>query len=225
MESYADLRWFIIVDDVDRASRSTLEFVTGLLAARKDSRLLALSRVAGKGTFFGSNFNFDSEFFSDGSVLLIPENRIHISRSAPSFALLSRLQDKKTNLDELTWREFETLIAELLGLDGYTVQQMRGTKDGGADVIAIKHIEGAGVFKTIWQAKKSGIRRKVGLSVVRELADSRLEHAASKAIIVTSSYLTKGALDRIRRDNYILGKVDRDDLKSWIGRHFGDRDL
>jgi restriction system protein len=76
----------------------------------------------------------------------------------------------------------------------------------------------AGFFKTLWQAKKKEAKNKVGLSVIRELADTRSEFKASKGIIVTSTYLTKDALARIQRDKYILGKVDRDDLNEWIER-------
>ncbi len=75
-------------------------------------------------------------------------------------------------------------------------------------------------MKTVWQAKKYNSSNKVGLSKIRELADSRNEFKASKAIIITSSYLTRPAQNRIDRDKYILGKVDNDDLKAWIrGKH------
>ena len=53
---------------------------------------------------------------------------------------------------------------------------------------------------------------------MRELADTRLEVGASKAVIVTTSYLTHGALKRVERDRYLLGKVDRDDVDRWIDR-------
>ena len=71
---------------------------------------------------------------------------------------------------------------------------------------------------TLWQAKKYKASRKVGIETVRELADVRNEHSASKAFIVTSSFLTEGALARVQRDKYVLGKVDRDDLEAWIDR-------
>lgn len=86
------------------------------------------------------------------------------------------------------------------------------------DVIAVKDLGIAGMFKAIWQAKRNRVDRKIGLSLVRELADTRLEHGATKAFIVTTSYLTRGALDRVERDRHVLGKVDRDDLDLWIDR-------
>jgi HJR/Mrr/RecB family endonuclease len=177
---------------------------------------LVVTGIARDKGLFGANFHFDSEYLFDPSVIYIPQNQIHVARFSPSFTLLNRLQRKDRKIDELSWREFETLIAALLERDGYTVQQMKGSKDGGVDGIAVKEMGAAGYFKTLWQAKKKGLKNKVGLSVVRELADTRAEHGASKAIVVTSSYLTRGALERIKRDSFILGKVDRDDLESWI---------
>jgi HJR/Mrr/RecB family endonuclease len=77
-------------------------------------------------------------------------------------------------------------------------------KDGGIDVVAVKDLGINDFFKTLWQAKKQSTKNKVGISVVRELADTRQELPASKGIIVTSSYLTRGALERIQRDKYLL---------------------
>jgi restriction system protein len=125
----------------------------------------------------------------------------------------------------MSWRDFEKLIATLLENDGYVVELMQGSKDGGVDVVAVKDLGANGYFKALWQAKKQSLSNKVGISVVRELADTRQEFGASKGIIVTSSYLTRGALQRIDRDKYILGKVDREDLDAWIKRTlFATRD-
>ena len=220
LESAAGKRWFIIVDEAHRATKDIISLVDGLLAGNHESRALFVGQIAPQESSFKAQFRFDTEFFFDKSVIHLPENKIHIARFSPSYGLLDRLRKKERNIDELNWRDLETVVAELLEEDGYVVQQMRGTKDGGVDVIAVKDLGAAGKFKTLWQAKKKGVKNKVGLSLIRELADTRIEHAASKAIIVTSSYLTKGALDRVKRDNYILGKVDRDDLELWIAQKF-----
>lgn len=71
---------------------------------------------------------------------------------------------------------------------------------------------------SVWQAKKLHPGNKVELSVIRELADTRQKQNASKGIIVTSTYLTRGALNRVAEDRFLLGKIDRDDLLQWIQR-------
>jgi len=141
-----------------------------------------------------------------------------ISTFAPSYSLLRSLQRDPGILENLNWRQFEKLIATLLERDGYAIELTRGSRDGGVDVIAIKNLGANGWFKAVWQAKKTGVSRKVGISVVRELADTRNEFGASKGIIVTSAFLTSGALKRIEQDRYLLGKIDRNDLHAWVQR-------
>jgi hypothetical protein len=137
---------------------------------------------------------------------------------SPSVDLLARIRERKISLDELHWRQFEEVIAELLEEDGWTVTLRQGSKDGGVDIEAKRNLPGAGPILTVWQAKH--LRRgKVGIDVVRELADSTREFGASKGVIVTSSFLTKGALQRIKRDTYQLWKVERNDLLRWIQRN------
>ncbi len=58
----------------------------------------------------------------------------------------------------------------------------------------------------------------MGIGVIRELADTRQEMKASKGIIVTSTFLTREAIKRVKRDSYILGKVEKPDLEHWIDR-------
>jgi restriction system protein len=146
-----------------------------------------------------------------------PQVQSEIARWSPSFHVLKRLQ-AVANLDSLSWRELEELAAELLQQDGYKVELGPGRGDGGVDIVAIKELGELGLFKAVWQAKKMKPGNKVGISVIRELADTRIEHKASKGILLTSTYLTRGALQRVQRDEYVLGKVDRDDLLKWIER-------
>lgn len=133
-----------------------------------------------------------------------------------SLRIVEAIRDKKITLDELHWKAFEDLVAELLAKDGYTVQIGKRTKDGGVDIFAEREIFHVGKILTVWQAKKLKPTNKVGISTIRELADTRQEKKATKGIIVTNTFLTKGAIDRIVRDNYTLGKVEGKDLLDWI---------
>ena len=55
-------------------------------------------------------------------------------------------------------------------------------------------------------------------NVIRELAETRREHSANKGVIVTSTYLTKGALEKVTQEAFILQKLDRDDVLAWIAK-------
>jgi HJR/Mrr/RecB family endonuclease len=148
--------------------------------------------------------------------LLLPEARERIVPYSPSLHLLEKLRSSQMSLHDLHWRQLEELVAEMLTQDGYHVQLGRGTKDGGVDIIAVKEDPITGFFMAVWQAKKLKAGNKVDIHVIRELADTRQQHNATKGIIVTTTLLTKDALDRIEQDRYILGKVDGNDLSSWI---------
>jgi hypothetical protein len=211
-------RWLIIAEDPSFEPRSVPVFVDRLLSSNKESKALFIAGAVPDSLSFEAEFRFNAELILGRRIIELPDTEIKIARFAPSFSLLRKLQRRASALDDLSWREFERLIATLLEKDGYEVDLMRGSKDGGVDVVATKDLGAVGSFKTLWQAKKKSRGNKVGISMVRELADTRQEFGASKGIIVTSTYLTKGALQRVERDKYILGKVDRDDLDSWIKR-------
>jgi len=209
-------RWLIIADDPSYRTKSLIELVDRMLRANNASRALFITQRVPTDLSFEAEFTFNTELILDRRIIQARSTQIRVAQFSPSFALLRELQRRPSFIDSLTWRQFEKLIATLLERDGYTVELMQGSKDGGVDVMAVKDQGAAGYFKTLWQAKKQSVKNKVGISVVRELADTRHEFGASKGIIVTSSYLTRGALERIERDKYILGKVDREDLDSWI---------
>lgn len=212
-------RWLFVFEEVDwvadRADRLEAIAADALLRF-PGSRALFIATIAPP-VGLDARFAFDLAFYGrDALVELVTQTSL--TRLVPSIGVLQKIQRKLITLDDLGWREFEKLIARMLESDGYNIELMQGSKDGGVDVVAIKDLGDVGLFKSIWQAKKHRLDRKVGLSLVRELADTRLEHGASKAIIVTTSYLTSGALDRVERDRYLLGKVDRTDLDKWIER-------
>lgn len=212
--------WFGIVEESHRTNKSVNEIVDKVLDANTNSKFLFIvSDPPSIRDDFDAQFRFGTEFIFQDSIVRLPETKVEISRFSPSFSILQKLLKGNVRVDDLSWREFERLISELLEKDGYEVNLMQGSKDGGVDVVATKHFGESGLFKVVWQAKKH-LKNKVGLSVIRELADTRDEFKASKGVIVTTTYLTHPALARVQRDKYILGKVDRDDLNRWIRKSF-----
>jgi hypothetical protein len=88
----------------------------------------------------------------DSEELTRPEIKVEIARLSPSFGVLEKLIRGGIELDSLHWREFEELVAELLELDGYSVELGPGRKDGGKDLIATKNLGETGLFRAVWQA-------------------------------------------------------------------------
>jgi uncharacterized protein YjbI with pentapeptide repeats len=167
-----------------------------------------------------SNVYIDNSFMSTHDIFFWEKHfyeRFEIYLQLfPEFSIIERLKRKNDSIEVLTWRELERLVSELLVHESYQVALGKGSKDEGVDVLAVKEIENVGFFKSVWQVKQSQKGKKVGIDVIRQLADTRNELKASKGIIVTNSFLTREALNRIERDKSILGKVDGNDLKRWV---------
>lgn len=208
----------IIVDDLHRYQTEAINVVDQLLDKNDTNHCLFISSTPLIGSTIDWTFRIQREFYLTSDGLILPDTQLHIAKFSPSLNLLPALHAKTKSLDDLNWRQFEIIISELLQLDGFEIELMQGTKDNGVDIVAVKDLGEHGLFKALWQAKKYKAGRKIGIETIRELADVRNEHKASKGIIVTSSFLTSGALQRVQRDQYMLGKVDRDDLTAWIDR-------
>ncbi|TVL96614.1 MAG: hypothetical protein CV087_23545 [Candidatus Brocadia sp. WS118] len=139
-----------------------------------------------------------------------------IEKSPTALLIAAELLKKGRLLSELNWRDFEKLIAILLEREGWNIQLTRGSKDGGIDVIATIENPEIGLIKSLWQAKKYGIKNKVQIRAVRELSAIIDSQKATKGIIVTTSHLTKGAIDWIRQDQYRLDFKDKSDIERWV---------
>ena len=205
-------RWLVIVDETHFESQGLLDLDRTVRQSAPQTKQLFLARSKPKQYEFEASFEATSELYSFNEVVRSRELKGRIERQSPSFPLIQSINRQILTLDSLSWREFERLTAELLSRDGYEVELMQGSKDGGVDVIGTKTVGAVGTFKVLLQAKKYSSHRKVGLSIVRELADTVRELRASKGVLITTSYLTSGALERIQLNRFTLGKLDRDDL-------------
>ena len=95
----------------------------------------------------------------------------------------------------------------------------RPSKDGGIDLYASRVDASVGSVKTLWQAKKYGEQKKVRLSDVRELSGVLHKSGLTKGILVTTSHLTRGALEWVRQDIYRLDYKDKEQVEHWIKKH------
>ncbi|QPI65548.1 restriction endonuclease [Vreelandella venusta] len=207
-----------IFDGVANLGRKTEDLGENILLKSPNSKLLYLSSTPVQGGQFDWTHEMGREFIYQPEIIGLPETKIEIAQYSPSIRLVEQLKSPDFSLESMSWRQFEVFISRLLESDGYEIELMDGMKDGGVDIVAVKNMKEAGLYKTLWQAKKYKKSNKVGIPAIRELADVRNEFGASKGILVTTSFLTRGALERVYRDNFILGKVDKKDLSEWINR-------
>lgn len=153
--------------------------------------------------------------------LWLPDGKIALPTTflanSPNHLLLAgKILSEGRLLSELGWREFELLIGELLETHGWKVTVMQGTKDGGIDVLAERNDPILGTLKAIWQAKKYADTKKVQLHHLRELSAIVERERATKGIIVTTSSLTRGAIDWVQRDTYRMDAKDGKYVENWV---------
>ncbi|MBM3526966.1 MAG: restriction endonuclease [Alphaproteobacteria bacterium] len=140
-------------------------------------------------------------------------------RAPSNLILAAELLKRGKLLSELIWRQFEEVIGEVLEREGWYVDLTRPSKDGGIDLYASKDDPSIGKLRSIWQAKKYGENKKVQLSAVRELSGVLQKSGATKGVLVTTSHLTRGALDWVKQDVYRLDYKDKEQIEAWIRRH------
>jgi len=119
-------------------------------------------------------------------VLLVPAPLAAI-RAWRQRRILDTQQDV-TSIRSLSWREFETLVAEAYHRQGYTVTRIGGDgPDGGVDLILKKDGNCLIVQCKQWRADK------VGVQVVREIFGVMTAQHAQGAVVITSGLFTQEA--------------------------------
>jgi restriction system protein len=116
---------------------------------------------------------------------------------------------------QLSSREFEELIAELLMRQGYDVTLTPPSGDGGFDMFAARK-EGLGRFLYLVECKRYTPPNKVGVEIVRSLKGVLDQHRATGAAVVTTSFFTSGALAFQREFTHQLQLHDYIALQQWF---------
>lgn len=149
---------------------------------------------------------------SDLSTFDLTAHEIPLIEVATDVRLIKAVTAKPSQLLAFTPREFEQFTAELLERLGYRgVSLGQGSKDGGVDVSAfINHP--LGVEKVIVQCKRQAHGNKVGEPVMKQLLADADIHRAARALMVTTSYLTRGARLLVETYRHRLSAFDYDEL-------------
>jgi restriction system protein len=107
-------------------------------------------------------------------------------RRATELVAAVRERNDAQALNDVSWREFEVLVAEAFRLQGYQVQETGGGgADGGVDLVLTRHREKHLVQCKQWKAYK------VGVEIVRELYGLMSAHGAAGGFVVTSGTFTQ----------------------------------
>lgn len=129
--------------------------------------------------------------------------------------LITKLAAEPASLDEISWRELEELVAEIIASLGWQVSLTPPTRDGGHDVLAINANELG--LDTAWaiECKRYRPDRKVGVDIVRSLYGVKHGLRIPQALLVTTSTFTRDALE-FAAANTDIRLADREELLRWI---------
>lgn len=112
-------------------------------------------------------------------------------------------------------------MAEAFAAEGFGVQLTPESRDGGYDVLAIRHREHTDDEVVLVECKRYNDRRKVGIEVVRQLVGVVCIESATRGVIATTSRFSRPAVETARRVGLTL--YDLETLKTWIGDVYASR--
>ena len=132
-----------------------------------------------------------------------------------TLALIRKLAADPRLVYSLTPRQFEEVVAELLGSRGYDITLTPASRDGGVDIYAAKQSE-LGSFLYLVECKRYAPENKVGVGLIRELLGVVAQQRATAGILATTSFFTAGAQELQRDVKWQLSLKDYADVEAWL---------
>lgn len=149
------------------------------------------------------NSNSDESKIITQSIIFVNNSLVKMVNSNPGL------------IYQMTPRQFEELVAELLEKEGFIVNLTKQTRDGGKDIF-IAQKNNLGNFLYYIECKQYAADNPVGVNLVRELYGTISADRATAGLLVTSSYFTKDAINFTQNIQHQLSLKGYIDLKKWI---------
>ena len=153
------------------------------------------------------------------SVPVLPEDDsravVPVVWAVPLVERLFRLNQAGHEWERVSPRACEEVVAELFDGFGYQVELTKRTRDGGRDVVAIRHTT---IKSDKYLIECKHWRDKVGIGVVRELLGVGAEEPHSGLILASTSGFTADSKLFAERERvrWTLSLKDRDDINVWV---------
>jgi hypothetical protein len=230
IESERQGSWTIRELELAFANEITNQNIKVIKAITSDS--IAGGPLIGKGARgvainFSTNYEEAFSFLCDiidvnPSDSLVEFNLDVVTKAKPVILITNEVNEKLIDyfskhpdeLKRIDRRLFEEFVAEIFWGFGYQVELTQKTRDGGRDIVAIKNTETE--LKYLIECKRPDPGNIIGIKPVRELFGVKQDEKASKAILVTTSYFSKDAIQFFERNKWELESKDFDGLMNWI---------
>lgn len=146
---------------------------------------------------------------------------VRVSLEEINDELIKYLAKNPRSMREMSPRKFEELIADMFRNQGYDVTLTPSICDGGMDVIAVQR-DGVGTVMVIVECKRYSENKKVGVEIARGLYGVVEQKGATRGIIATTSFFTRGAVNFRNTVQHRLGLADfntlTEEIKRWKAR-------
>ena len=148
-----------------------------------------------------------------------PPSLLHETIISINSQIIREFRNHPERLFQLTPRQFEELIAELLASFGWQVNLTAQTKDGGYDLFAISKDRIVGV-ETSWliECKKYARNNPVRIDAVRSLYGARQLQPSCNLLFATTSFFTQDVY-KFKSSTYDLTLKDYDGIIEWINAY------
>jgi HJR/Mrr/RecB family endonuclease len=130
--------------------------------------------------------------------------------------LVSYFQAHPEKLALMQPRAFEEFVASMLRCEGFEVELTPATRDGGFDILAVRHSAITGRHTYLIECKRYSKHRKVGIEVVRNLMWVLHQNNATKGLIVTTSSFSRDVHREAEQYSNKIMLHDYDSLQKWV---------
>lgn len=199
---------------------------TGLIGRLRESKLFDDLEILEMKNWSGPNpYGFLSDYLESifkhplyvrqpelrKKVIIDPSTKISVVNGWDD--LITSITEDDKLLYDLNWQKFEDLIGHLLEKSGWKVTPVGRSKDGGIDLIASQTLDPGIPMQMMIQCKKYHKNHKVGVEVLKEVWTTKWENGFHQAMVVTTSFFTKGAKEKADKWNLFLR--DHDNILEW----------
>lgn len=129
--------------------------------------------------------------------------------------LIMQISVNKNKMFSITPREFEELVEQIFKDNGFNTELTQQTHDGGKDIIATHFIMGKPVVFYI-ECKQYRQDRPIGINLIHSLAGIQSIDRVNKAVLVTTTYFTRGAQLEASKQNTLIDLIDGNKLHEFI---------
>jgi hypothetical protein len=146
--------------------------------------------------------------------IVFPYSSLVLIRPQFGAEVLEFLRQCPEDLYRLNSREFEFFIADLFEGFGFEVELTCQSRDGGRDIVAIRHAVVNEKF--LIECKRYSPNKKVGIGIVQRLHGVTAAEPATKGILATTSWFTAPASQHLSDHRWLLEGRDFDGLVNWL---------